>query len=68
MVCFFSVRSLWLQFHEIVFRFCVPMDNDRPSLDLQLFHDICPDKNSMSKMQLYELGLTWPMGEFSKSL
>jgi len=25
--------------------FCIPMDNDRPSLDLKHFGDVCPDKN-----------------------
>jgi len=25
--------------------FCIPMDNDRPSLDLKHFNAICPDKN-----------------------
>jgi hypothetical protein len=32
-------------------RYCVPMDNNRPSLDLQHFYDICPDKNGMSKSE-----------------
>ncbi|KAF8266460.1 hypothetical protein EI94DRAFT_1701713 [Lactarius quietus] len=26
-------------------RYCVPMDNQRPELDLKFFDDICPDKN-----------------------
>jgi len=26
------------------------MDNDRPSLDLKHFANICPDKNGMSKL------------------
>ena len=26
-------------------RFCVPMDGDRPGLDLKLYKDICPDPN-----------------------
>ena len=26
------------------------MDNDRPSLDLEHFANICPDKNGMSKL------------------
>ncbi|KAH9043025.1 GTP-binding protein [Lactarius hengduanensis] len=25
--------------------FCIPMDNQRPGLDLRFFNDICPDKN-----------------------
>jgi hypothetical protein len=36
------------EFMNFVFRFCIPMDNDRPSLDLRHFENICPDKNSMS--------------------
>jgi len=31
-----------------IVRYCVPMDNDRPSLDLKYFEAICPDKNGMS--------------------
>ena len=30
------------------FRYCIPMDNDRPSLDLKYFGEICPDNNGMS--------------------
>jgi len=33
------------------------MDNDRPSLDIKYFEDICPDKNGMSKYDL-ETALT----------
>ena len=29
------------------FRYCIPMDNNRPSLELRHFKDICPDKNGM---------------------
>src|SRR6266702_3685121 len=29
-------------------RYCVPMDNQRPQLDLKFFKDICPDKNGAS--------------------
>jgi len=36
------------QFMRLVFRYCIPMDNDRPSLDLKHFWDICPDKNGTS--------------------
>ncbi|KAJ6534528.1 hypothetical protein DFH09DRAFT_1180698 [Mycena vulgaris] len=25
--------------------YCIPMDNQRPSLDIEPFHNICPDKN-----------------------
>src|SRR6266404_1038714 len=31
-----------------VIRYCVPMDNQRPELDLRFFHDICPDRNGTS--------------------
>ena len=26
-------------------RYCVPMDNQRPELDLKFYNDICPDRN-----------------------
>ena len=48
-IWFVSFRYLQLQLHKIVSRFCIPMDNDRPSLDLKHFSDVCPDKNGMSK-------------------
>ena len=28
-----------------ILRYCVPMDNQRPQLDLRFFKDICPDQN-----------------------
>ena len=34
----------------LLFRYCIPMDNDRPSLDLKYFDAICPDKDGMSTM------------------
>ena len=34
---------------DLLFRYCVPMDNVRPSLDLKYFDDICPDKNGMTQ-------------------
>ena len=30
------------------FRYCVPMDNQRPQLDLKFYKDICPDQNGAS--------------------
>jgi hypothetical protein len=42
------------------------MDNNRPSLDMKHFDDICPDKNGMSKTQLYTLRAK--MRNFSKFL
>ena len=29
-------------------RYCVPMDNQRPQLDLKFYKDICPDRNGVS--------------------
>jgi len=43
---------------KLVFRYCIPMDNDRPELDLKHFAEICPDKNGVLTCKLYELGLT----------
>jgi hypothetical protein len=34
-------------FTGLFFRYCIPMDNDRPSLELRHFEGICPDKNGM---------------------
>ena len=48
-IWFVSFQYLQLPFHKIVCRFCIPMDNQRPSLELRYFDDICPDKNGMSK-------------------
>jgi hypothetical protein len=31
-----------------LFRYCIPMDNDRPELDLKYFDRVCPDKNGTS--------------------
>ena len=28
-------------------RYCVPMDNQRPELDLRFFKGLCPDQNGM---------------------
>ena len=33
---------------RLLLRYCIPMDNPRPSLDLKHFGAICPDKNGMS--------------------
>jgi hypothetical protein len=46
-----SKYSIWLKSHK-TFRYCIPMDNDRPSLDLKYFEDICPDKNGTLKGQV----------------
>jgi hypothetical protein len=45
-----SEYSIRLKFHKVLLcRYCIPMDNDRPSLDLKYFENICPDKNGTSK-------------------
>jgi hypothetical protein len=53
-VCFGSCNR---NFKIFVFRYCIPMDNDRPSLDLANFDKICPDKDikGTSKIQLFEM-------------
>ena len=28
-------------------RYCVPMDDQRPQLDLKFYKDICPDQNGV---------------------
>ena len=38
-----TVNCWWSNYSN---RYCVPMDNQRPELDLRFFDDICPDKNS----------------------
>jgi hypothetical protein len=50
MVCVSIFEYLQLRTPKVAFsRYCIPMDNDRPLLDLKYFEDICPDKNGMSK-------------------
>ena len=44
----FSVSTI-ANSQRLLFRYCIPMDNARPSLDLKHFDDICPDKNGTSK-------------------
>ena len=47
--------------YHCAFRYCIPMDNRRPSLDLKHFNDICPDQNGRSfEMNFLELGLNLP--------
>ena len=43
-----SVHKLRLRMLMVICcRYCVPMDNQRPELDLKHFKDICPDQNGM---------------------
>jgi hypothetical protein len=44
---YFSLPTI-INSQDLLFRYCVPMDNARPSLDLKYFDDICPDKNGAS--------------------
>ena len=37
------------KFMKLLCRYCIPMDNDRLSLDSKHFDEICLDKNGMSK-------------------
>jgi hypothetical protein len=30
-------------------RYCIPMDNDRPELEIRYFKDICPNKDGTSR-------------------
>ena len=48
-IWFVSFRDLQLRLCKIVFRFCVAMDNTRPSGDLGPLDKICPDNNGVSK-------------------
>jgi hypothetical protein len=53
------------KFTRLSVRYCVPMDNARPELDLKYFDDICPDKKGMSNYNF----MNWARHEeFSKSL
>ena len=48
--------NLQLSIHKVTvtFRYCVPMDNDRPSLDLKCFEKIRPDNNGMFIVSKYD--------------
>jgi hypothetical protein len=47
-IWFVPLGLSFFKFTKLLVRYCVPMDNVRPELDLKYFHDICPDKNSTS--------------------
>ena len=44
-IWFVCVDACKCNFTRFAFRYCVPMDNARPSLDFANFDKICPDKN-----------------------
>jgi hypothetical protein len=41
---------------SLLFRYCIPMDNDRPSLDMKYIDNICPDKNGKSEHSFINWG------------
>jgi hypothetical protein len=44
------------KFTTLLVRYCIPMDNVRPELDLKYFDDICLDKNGMSNYNFMNWG------------
>jgi hypothetical protein len=52
--------SIIANLRGVLFRYCVPMDNDRPALDLKHFDKISPDEgtNGMSKYNFMNSGST----------
>ena len=55
-----SLAVYSLRYRTLLLRYCIPMDNDRPSLDLKHFPNICPDKNGMFKPHWsLRIELTW---------
>jgi hypothetical protein len=57
-IWFVSSGTSACEFTRLLFRYCIPMDKDRPSLDLKHFGDVCPDNNGRSICGLYELRFT----------
>ena len=43
-----SAASAIMKTDNHFLRYCVPMDNQRPQLDLKFYKDICPDENGES--------------------
>ena len=43
-----SAVSAIMKTDDHFLRYCVPMDNQRPQLDLKFYKDICPDENGES--------------------
>jgi hypothetical protein len=52
------LHAIWLvpsgtyscKFTELLLRYCIPMDNSRPMLDIKYFDDICRDNNGASEI------------------
>jgi hypothetical protein len=47
-IWFVHLRIYSCKFTGLVFRYCIPMDDDRPEQNLKHFNEICPDKNGVS--------------------
>ena len=45
MVWVSSVHKLRQSSDGHILRYCVPMNNQRPELDLKFYNDLCPDRN-----------------------
>ena len=68
------MHAVWLvlehvyshRYRTLLVRYCIPMDNDRPSLDLNHFANICPDKNGMFELNWSFINGT-DMGDFSST-
>jgi len=55
-IWFVPLGTYGSKFMKLLFRYCIPMDNDWPLLDLKYFDEICPDKNGTSKHNLMNWG------------
>ena len=51
-IWFVALGTYPCKYTKLPFRYCIPMDNNRPSLDLKYFDDICLDKNGTSNTSL----------------
>ena len=47
---FFISSHFYMTIAQHHFRYCIPMDDERPSLNVKHFHKVCPDQNGMSKL------------------
>ena len=63
-IWFVSLCVCSCKFTRVLFRYCIPMDDHRPSLGLRYFENICPDKNGVLKRKFYELKID--MGHLPK--
>jgi hypothetical protein len=47
-IWFVHLRIYSCKFTGLVFRYCIPMDDDRPEQNSKHFDKICPDENGVS--------------------